>query len=392
MAVETIHEQPAPAPFDAEAALHALFRAADTGEESLLAALIASTDDAVFVVDAERRLLLVSDRAEAITGVSREEAQGRHCLTLFKCRECLVECGVFAHGFADDVPLVLYGPNGKDVPVRKTARVVRNARGEAVGAVEAFRPAGDVVPGVDAGGAAWGGASRLIAMLGRGVMLVNADFTVQRVSDALAELIGRTPEDLVNRPAAELLGEELCAPEGAFRKALKRGERREGWRAVLQHTDGRWLSFSLTAAPLPDSGACGADPGGAVLMLRPEASVETGERGGRRDRFEGMIGRSRAMERVFELIDHLSDSDATVLITGESGTGKELVARAVHARSSRANRPFVAVNCGALPEQLLESELFGHARGAFTGATRDKPGRFEIAQDGTILLDEIGDL
>jgi transcriptional regulator with PAS, ATPase and Fis domain len=98
------------------------------------------------------------------------------------------------------------------------------------------------------------------------------------------------------------------------------------------------------------------------------------------------------MVRVFGLIDHLRDSDATVLITGESGTGKELVARAVHARSNRANRPFVAVNCGALPEQLLESELFGHGRGSFTGATRDKPGRFEVVGDGTIFLDEVGEL
>ncbi|MEJ2186897.1 MAG: sigma 54-interacting transcriptional regulator [Gemmatimonadota bacterium] len=392
MDTEQTETLPRPNPLDAEAALERVLREAGTGEESLLAGLIESTDDAVFVVDAERRLVLISDRAEAITGVSRDEALGRDCLTLFKCRACLVECGVFKHGSTDDVPLVLYGPNGKDVSVRKTGRVVRSKGGEVVGAVEAFRLESDVVPAVDAGGAAWGGVSHLIAMLGRGVMMVDANFVIQRLSDALAELVGRTAEELVGRPAAELLGDELCAPDGAFRNALQRGDRREGWRAVLQHADGRWLPFSLTAAPVPDAGVCGEDPGGAVLMLRPEASVEAGGRDGRPVRFEGMIGRSHSMKHIFELIDHLRDSDATVLITGESGTGKELVARAVHARSSRANRPFVAVNCGALPEHLLESELFGHARGAFTGATRDKPGRFEVVQDGTILLDEVGDL
>jgi len=379
-------------PFDIDAALQEILSAAGTGEDSLLAGLIDSTDQAVFIIDAQRRIVLVSDRAQAITGVPREEALGRNCLTLFKCRSCLVECGVFEQGSSDDVPLVLYGPDGEDVPVRKTARVVRNSRGEVIGAVEAFRPASDIVPALDARGAVWGGASHLIAMLGRGVMMVDPEFVVQRASAALAELVGRTPEEIVGRPAADLLGDELCAPDGPFRRALQQEERPEGWRAVLQHADGRQLAFSLTAALLPDSGACGEDQGSAVLMLRPEASVEAGGRDGRPDRFEGMIGRSRAMERVFGLIDHLRDSDATVLITGESGTGKELVAQAVHARSNRANRPFVAVNCGALPEQLLESELFGHARGAFTGATRDKPGRFEVVQDGTIFLDEVGDL
>jgi len=392
MTTETTQPVPRSRSADAETALRRILDAAGTGEESLLAGLIASTDDAVFVVDAERRLVLISDRAEAITGVSRDEVLGRDCLTLFKCRACLVECGVFKHGTTDDVPLLLYGPNGKDVSVRKTGRVVRNDEGEVVGAVEAFRLASDVVPGVDVEGAAWGGAARLIAMLGRGVIMVDSNFAIQRVSDALAELVGRTPEDLVGRPAAELLGDGLCAPDGPFREALQRGDRREGWRAVLQHSDGRWLPFSLTAAPMPDAGACGEDPGGAVLMLRPEASVEDDGGAGRPVRFEGMLGRSHSLKHIFELIDHLRDSDATVLVTGESGTGKELVARAIHARSSRANRPFVAVNCGALPEHLLESELFGHARGAFTGATRDKPGRFEVVQDGTILLDEVGDL
>ncbi|MBW2408123.1 MAG: sigma 54-interacting transcriptional regulator [Deltaproteobacteria bacterium] len=109
-------------------------------------------------------------------------------------------------------------------------------------------------------------------------------------------------------------------------------------------------------------------------------------------RFSGIIGREPKMKDIFEMIREITDIDIPVLIQGESGTGKELVARAIHNEGPRANKAFVPVNCGALPEGLLESELFGHVKGSFTGALRDRKGRFEMANDGTLFLDEIADL
>jgi two-component system NtrC family response regulator len=108
--------------------------------------------------------------------------------------------------------------------------------------------------------------------------------------------------------------------------------------------------------------------------------------------FRNIIGISRQMEQVFHIVRKVADTEATVLITGESGTGKELVAKAIHSLSSRRDAPFVAINCAAIPRDLLESELFGHVKGAFTGAVRDKSGKFQMADGGTLFLDEVGEL
>jgi sigma-54 specific flagellar transcriptional regulator A len=129
------------------------------------------------------------------------------------------------------------------------------------------------------------------------------------------------------------------------------------------------------------------DPGS-----HPENSIDAEESAEKYTFHKDIIGQSDKMQEVFRLIEKVADCDSTIMVTGESGTGKELIARAIHQNSYRRNKPFIPLNCGAIPENLLESELFGHVRGAFTGATAPRAGKFELANGGTIFLDEIGDM
>ncbi|OIP44439.1 MAG: sigma-54-dependent Fis family transcriptional regulator [Deltaproteobacteria bacterium CG2_30_63_29] len=247
---------------------------------------------------------------------------------------------------------------------------------------------GSPVPGRRA---AWTGISLAFAALGRVFVSLDRNFRVLHASSVLDTLVGEgAVEAAIGRPMEELLGADLFGEAGALRLALQNGQRREGWRAMLQSdTHGAQL-VSVTAAPLihGDSDVC--DPNAEYVVVMRPASEEINQ--AETTAFMGIVARSPAMIRVIDLIHVLRDSLVTCLLTGASGTGKEVVARALHMTSKHASGPFVAVNCGALPADLLESELFGHVKGAFTGAIRDRLGRFEEATNGTLFLDEVGDL
>lgn len=163
-----------------------------------------------------------------------------------------------------------------------------------------------------------------------------------------------------------------------------------GYRIECAHTGRDHQIVSINSSPIINQDG---DLIGAVMVIRDitvlsDLQKELQER----HQFHSIIGRSSPMQAVYSLLENLTDLNTTVLVLGESGTGKELVARAIHYEGQRALQPFIAVNCSALAETLLESELFGHVKGSYTGATRDKIGRFEAAEGGTILLDEIGDI
>jgi transcriptional regulator with PAS, ATPase and Fis domain len=183
---------------------------------------------------------------------------------------------------------------------------------------------------------------------------------------------------------------QSCTIRRAGREALS-GQRIQRSRATLDFSEGGSFDrrdLQISAAPLEHGGRQLAvvivEDVTELLRLRRRVKTEQS--------FAGIVGRDPRMQELFDTIRELADVDVPVLVQGESGTGKELVAAALHNEGPRAAAAFVAVNCGALPEGLLESELFGHVRGSFTGALRDKKGRFELADGGTIFLDEIGDL
>jgi sigma-54 dependent transcriptional regulator, acetoin dehydrogenase operon transcriptional activator AcoR len=159
---------------------------------------------------------------------------------------------------------------------------------------------------------------------------------------------------------------------------------------VITDRDGRSHQVEMTVVPMQDASG---EVVGALAVGRDVTELHQLRQSLKREKsFEGLVGKHEKMQALYGLIREVAPSDVTVLVQGESGTGKELVAAAIHSLSDRAGRPFVPVNCAALPEGLLESELFGHVRGAFTGAIRDKRGRFESADGGTLFLDEVGEL
>lgn len=241
--------------------------------------------------------------------------------------------------------------------------------------------------------AAWDAVSAAFGSLGRAFVCADAAFRVIHGSYVLDEVFGANAAASIEGHALEeIFGAELFGAAGTLRQALGAGECREGWRTRVRIGDHDARLMSLSAAPLPQhlSLTC-SRRARYIVVLRPSEEDHAGALG---DivAVGGLIARSPAMARIFTLIENIRHTEATILISGESGTGKELVARLVHDQSPRRRGAFVAVNCGALPLELLEAEMFGHVRGAFTGAVRDRIGRCEAASEGTLFLDEIGDL
>ena len=223
-----------------------------------------------------------------------------------------------------------------------------------------------------------------------GVFTVDHDWCITSFNRAAEQITGVRREDAVGQHCKDVLKADVCEKGCVLRKTIQSGKSIVNRTVHIVDTAGRRFPISISTALLKDEKGMIV---GAVETFR-DISVEEKLRKTIAERysFEDIISKNHRMHQLFDILPDVADSVSTVLLEGESGTGKELFARAIHHLSPRKKQPFIAVNCGALPDTLLESEIFGYKAGEFTDAKKDKPGRFQLAERGTLFLDEVGDI
>ena len=230
----------------------------------------------------------------------------------------------------------------------------------------------------------------ILESISDGVFTVDQQWRVTSFNRAAEQITGVDRHEAIGRLCSEVLRADMCGETCALRQTLSTGRPvigRTGW---FIDADGNRIPISLSTAVLRDSD--GQVIGGAEVFRDLSEIEALRQQLDGKSRVGDLVSRSPLMQRLFEVLPAIAASPSTVLILGATGTGKEVMARTIHSLSPRSRGPFVAVNCAALPETLLESELFGYKAGAFTNARTDKPGRFALAAKGTIFLDEIGEM
>ncbi len=223
-----------------------------------------------------------------------------------------------------------------------------------------------------------------------GVFTVNKDWKITSFNRAAEEITGISREDAIGKSCRDILKADICESNCALFQTMESGKSVINKPVHIIDADGNRKSITISTALLKDEN--GKIIGGVETFRDMTVVEELRKEVQKQYCCEDIISRNHKIQEIFDIMPQVAESDCTVLIEGETGTGKELFARAIHNQSRRSENPFIAVNCSALPDNLLESELFGYKAGAFTDAKKDKPGRFELADKGTIFLDEIGDI
>jgi PAS domain S-box-containing protein len=353
----------------------------------------------MLLLDRERRILALNSHAQDFFDVGEDEVRGKHCWDVTGFSLCAEQCP-----FRE----VLDSGEGRKtlgfdcVQGRKTSSLcinltpMRNEHGEVVAVMECFQDAtmlkdlADRLQKQQALLTIETERSRtVINSIADGIYTIDLDMRLTGFSRSAEKMTGYREAEVLGMKCSEVLRSSVCETDCPLKWTLRNRQPVQNCTATLVGKDDQRIPAFLSSDLLRDADG---EVCGCIAVIRDRSEVESlkakllGEYA-----FSDFVGKSRTMVEIYDRIRTVAPTEATVLIEGESGTGKELMARAIHYRSPRKGGPFVKVNCASLAESLLESELFGHEKGAFTGAFKEKPGRFELAHGGTIFLDEIGD-
>ena len=348
----------------------------------------------VFTVDSERRVTSFNRAVQMLTGYKEEEVIGKYCYQVLHNDLCRGECkfheAVEAEQTSLSFDVEILDRKGEKHRITKIVTPLYDAGGNLKGCIEIFQDH-----------SAFGELINRISYDERQLKIIldNLDigvFTTTRGGhitffNKLAESItGYDRKEILGKPCSVIFGNGARDGTAVLERSIADGKQRSNRKLALTIKGGDSIPIQANCMALRNEQ--GRIVGGLATIQDLSLIHQLNREISSRYTFGDMIGKGPKMQRVFEIVSVVAPSDATLLIEGATGTGKDLLAKVTHNASGRSGKPLIKVNCAALPDNLLESEMFGYVKGAFTGADRDKPGRFQEADGGTIFLDEIGDL
>jgi PAS domain S-box-containing protein len=345
-----------------------------------------------FTVDNNRRVSSMNLNAQALIGMKEKEAIGKDCREVFVGVPCLAKCPFSGSLDLDTEEPVIQIEDENQQPhfVTRMATPVYGSNQSVAGCLTILQDHSPIADLIDRIHYEERSLKIILDNLDIGVFTVDRSGHITFFNTEAEKITGYNRRDVLGESCTTLFegrgGQELCL----LKESIVDGASRSSQHGEMTTRDG--VTIPIRANYMALRNEKGTIVGGLVTFHDLTLVHQFKQAMSNRYTFHDMVGKSPAMQKIFGMVNIVASTDATILIEGSTGTGKDLLAKVIHSASHRADKPFVKVNCAAIPDNLLESEMFGYVKGAFTGADRDKIGRFQEAERGTILLDEIGDL
>ncbi len=346
--------------------------------------LIECFKEGVVIVDEDWRISFVNEKGCEALGMERDEVVGKSCLEVFS--SCLKEEVIKNKNSVFNKKGHIRTKEGK-IPVYMSV-VPLFEGGRLKGAVVYFRSVKECFECLKKFREKEMIFRTIFDSVTEGIFTINEKWEITAFNRSAERITGYRKEEVIGKKCYEIFQALECHTACPLKWVMEKNEVIPTREMVIRRKNGKRMPVVISASFLKDGEGRIT---GCVETFREIPNTKLLE-GGEKDGFDEMIGRSLKMRTIFEKIPVIADSDLNVLIEGETGTGKDLLARIIHRHSKRKDKPFVKISCPSIPDTLLESELFGYKKGAFTGAVNDKPGKFEICNGGTIYLDEVGDI
>jgi PAS domain S-box-containing protein len=345
-----------------------------------------------FTVNVHRQVSSMNYSAQALVGLKDTEAVGKDCREVFVGVPCLAHCPFKSTGDpSTDEPVIQIQDEDRTTHlVTRMATPVFNRNHRIVGCMTILQDHSPIADLIDRIHYEERSLKIILDNLDVGIFTIDKGGRITFFNTAAERISGFSRREILGKPCTAIFGGEKAREVCAMQDTIANGQSRNSRQGKMMTQDGGSIPIRVNYMALRNEK--GTIVGG--LTTFQDLTLVQQLKQAMRDRytFHDMIGKSPAMQKIFDMVNVVAATDATVLIEGATGTGKDLLAKVIHSASRRFDQPFVKVNCAAIPENLLESEMFGYVKGAFTGAERDKTGRFQEADGGTIFLDEIGDL